>query len=82
MAVETTVNSTEVPFVISCVGTDIYFAVGKTEIVAEIIFVVINIVTSVLGTLANGIVIIAYCRNRRLRTIQNDIFFAACCHRY
>ena len=74
MAVETTINSTEVPFVISCVGTDIYFAVGKREIVAEIIFVVINIVTSVLGTLANGIVIIAYCRNRRLRTVQNDIF--------
>ena len=35
----------------------------------------INIVTSLFGTLANGLVIMAYYRNPRLRTIQNTIFF-------
>ena len=34
-----------------------------------------NIVTSLLGTLANGLVIMAYYRNPGLRTIQNTIFF-------
>ena len=34
----------------------------------------INIVIALFGTLANGLVIIAYYRNPRLRTIQNTIF--------
>ena len=37
--------------------------------------IVINILLSLLGTVANGLIILAYCRNRRLRTIQNLIFF-------
>ena len=38
--------------------------------------IVINILLSLLGTVANGLIILAYCRNRRLRTIQNLIFFS------
>ena len=34
----------------------------------------INIVASLFGTLANGLIIMAYYRNRRLRTVQNTIF--------
>ena len=71
MTMKTANNSTVIPFVLSCITNEILFAVDKTEIVVEIIAVVINIVTSVLGTLANGIVITAYYRNRQLRTIQN-----------
>ena len=37
--------------------------------------IVINILLSLLGTVANGLIILAYCRNRRLRTIQHLIFF-------
>ena len=36
---------------------------------------IINIIISLFGTLANGLVIMAYYRNSRLRTIQNTIFF-------
>ena len=36
---------------------------------------IINIVIALFGTLANGLVIIAYYRNPRLQTIQNTIFF-------
>ena len=74
MTMKTANNSAVIPFVLSCITNEILFAVDKTEIVVEIIAVVINIVTSVLGTLANGIVITAYYRNRQLRTIQNTIF--------
>ena len=74
MAIETTINPTHIPFVISCISSEIHFAATKTETVAEIVFVVINIMISVLGTLANGIVITVYYCNRRLRTIQNTIF--------
>ena len=36
--------------------------------------VMVNIAASFFGTLANGIVIMAYYRNHRLRTVQNSIF--------
>ena len=36
---------------------------------------ILNILSSVCGTLANGLVITEYYRNSRLRTIQNTIFF-------
>ena len=68
-------NSTKFPFVLNCLAGEIIFPSSKEEIVAAIITVIINIVTAILGTLANGLVIIAYCRNPRLRTIQNTIFF-------
>ena len=35
---------------------------------------ILNILSSVCGTLANGLIITAYYRNPRLRTIQNTIF--------
>ena len=38
-------------------------------------FAILNILTSFCGTLANGLVITAYYRNPRLRSIQNTIFF-------
>ncbi len=67
-------NSTGLPFRISCIVGTVRFASNGQEIVAEIVLVVINIVTSLLGTVANGLVIMAYYRNPRLRTIQNTIF--------
>ena len=36
--------------------------------------VMVNIVASFFGTLANGLVMMAYYRNRRLRTVQNTIY--------
>ena len=36
--------------------------------------VMVNVVASFFGTLANGLVIMVYCRNPRLRTVQNTIF--------
>ena len=74
MGTGTVNNPTIIPLVISCTSGRVPFAAGKTEIVVKIIVVVVNIVTSVLGTLANGIVMTAYYRNRRLKTIQNTIF--------
>ena len=68
------INLTTSSFVISCISGEIFFASDKKGIVAEIIVLAINIITAVIGTLANSIVIMAYYRNRRLRTIQNDIF--------
>ena len=74
MGTDTVNNPTIIPLVISCTSGKVPFAADKTEIVVKIIVVVVNIVTSVLGTLANGIVMTAYYRNRRLKTIQNTIF--------
>ena len=73
MGTDTVNNPTIIPLVISCTSGKVPFDADKTEIVVKIIVVVVNIVTSVLGTLANGIMT-AYYRNRRLRTIQNTIF--------
>ena len=68
------INSTDLPFVISCIDGRIHFASNIQEIVAESVIVFINIITSLVGTLANSLVIMAYYRNRLLRTIQNTIF--------
>ena len=51
------------------------FNENKDNIVTLYATIVINIPLSLLGTVANGLIILAYCRNRRLRTIQNLIFF-------
>ena len=67
-------NSTDIPRILTCFTSRIPLAVDKKEIVGQIIAVAINILTSFLGTLANGVVIAAYYHNRRLRTIQNTIF--------
>jgi hypothetical protein len=71
-----TSNSAGLPSVISCINGEIHFASDQQEIVAEIVIAVINIVTSLLGTVANSLVIMAYYRNHRLRTVQNTIFLS------
>ena len=58
-----------------CELTLIFAPVGVRDAALIYATVIINIVIALLGTLANGLVIMAYCRNRRLRTIQNKIFF-------
>ena len=44
------------------------------NVTLQTLLVMTNIVVSLFGTLANGLVIMAYYRNRRLRTVQNTIF--------
>ena len=53
----------------------LYFPTGIKAMSLEAALAITNIVTSLFGTLANGLVIMAYYRNPRLRTIQNTIFF-------
>ena len=50
------------------------------NVTLQTVLVMINIVASLFGTLANGLIIMAYYRNRRLRTVQNTIFMHAPCH--
>jgi hypothetical protein len=52
----------------------LYFPTGIKAISLEAALAIANIVTSLFGTFANGLVIMAYYRNPRLRTIQNTIF--------
>ena len=66
-------NSTDTPFILSCIR-HLQLASNKNEVLAEIALVVINIIFCLLGTAANSLVIIAYCRNSHLRTIQNMLF--------
>ena len=70
------INSTGPSFEIYCIDGEIPFASSnRQEVVAILILVTINIVLSLAGTVANGLVIMAYYRNPRLRTIQNMLFF-------
>ena len=44
------------------------------------VLVMVNVVASFFGTLANGLVIMAYYRNHRLRTSSEHHLHAACNH--
>ena len=44
------------------------------NVTLQTVLMMVNIVVSLFGTLANGLVIMAYYRNHRLRTVQNTIF--------
>ena len=68
-------NSSEFPYVPSCIDGKILFDPGKRNTVADIVIVVFNIITCLFGTFANSLVIMSYYRNPPLRTIQNTIFF-------
>ena len=57
-----------------CELTQIFPAVGVRDATLIYATSILNIVIALLGTLANGLVIMAYCCSRRLRTIQNKIF--------
>lgn len=61
--------------VLRCTAAEIYFATTLEIIAAKTVFAVLHIVLFFSGTLANGLVIMAYYRNLGLRTIQNTIFF-------
>ena len=50
------------------------FPIGIKAMSLQAALAMANIVASLFGTLANGLVIMAYYRNPRLRTIQNTIF--------
>ena len=62
-------------WVMGCVAGEIYLSLTSKIVVAGTFIVIINILASFCGTLANGFVIMAYHRNPRLRTIQNTLFF-------
>ena len=58
-----------------CKISNIPIPTGPKFIALQAAVAVVNIVIALFGTLANGLVIMAYYRNSRLRTIQNTIFF-------
>ena len=68
-------NSSLQFWVMGCVAGEIYLSLTSKIVVAGTFIVIINILASFCGTLANGFVIMAYHRNPRLRTIQNTLFF-------
>ena len=61
--------------IIECGVTPIYIPIAVREAALICAIAIINIVIALLGTLANGLVIMAYCRSRRLRTVQNTVYF-------
>ena len=60
---------------LECEVTSIYIPIGIRDAALICAISIINIVIALLGTLANSLVIMAYYRNCRLRTIQNTVFF-------
>ena len=58
-----------------CKISNIPIPTGPKSIALQAAVAVVNIVIVLFGTLANGLVIMAFYRNSRLRTIQNTIFF-------
>ena len=52
-----------------------YIPTGMKAIALQTAVAIVNIIIALFGTLANSLVIMAYYRNPRLRTIQNTIFF-------
>lgn len=58
----------------SCLDAIIYRNASIAVISAATVSVILDLLLSVFGTLANGLIIIAYYRNSRLRTVQNTIF--------
>ena len=60
--------------VVVCNVARMYVPSGLKAISIEAAVAMINIFISLFGTQANGLVIMAYYRNPRLRTIQNTIF--------
>lgn len=58
----------------TCLPYEIYLASSITVNTAQTVLVLFNIFISFFGTLANGLVIMAYYRDPRLHTIQNTIF--------
>ena len=67
------INSTELRLNIVCIDGKVQFASSKYEIVRNIVILIINVMNPLLGTLANGLVITAYYRNPRLRTIIQNV---------
>ena len=53
----------------------VFISTDKNVIVLQTAVAILNIVIALFGTLANSLVIVAYYRNPRLRTIHNTIFF-------
>ena len=60
--------------IITCDIARAYISTGLTSHALQAVVAIINIVIAFFGTLANGLVILAYYRNSRLRNIQNTIF--------
>ena len=58
-----------------CAFTASYTLTGINEVAIQAAVMIANIVIAFFGTLANGLVIIVYYRNRRLQTNQATIFF-------
>ena len=58
----------------SCRENGLYFPANIKVVTLQAIIMVLNIVISLFGIVANGLIIAAYHRNPRLRRIQNTIF--------
>ena len=61
--------------VMKCIVWRVYIPTELKTIALQAIVAIMNIVIALFGTLANGLVIMAYCGNPRLRNVQNTIFF-------
>ena len=57
-----------------CELTKMFIPIGVEDTASQVALAIINIFISLFGTLANGLVIMAYYRNPHLRSIQNTIF--------
>ena len=61
--------------VVKCIVWRVYIPTELKTIALQAVVAIMNIVIALFGTLANGLVIMAYCGNPRLRNVQNTIFF-------
>ena len=52
----------------------LYFPTNMENVASQTALMTVNICSSLFGTIANSLIIMAYYRNPRLRTIQNKIF--------
>ncbi len=57
-----------------CLAMNHYYTTTIRNTTIHVIIACLNTVLSLFGTLANVLIIISYCRNRHLRTIQNFVF--------
>ena len=76
MAINSELNTTQhLSAIILCSSVEIHYATNSTATAAwQHVILIFNIFNSLFGTLLNSLVIIAYCRNLRLRTVENTFY--------
>ena len=63
-----------VPYNITCIGITMYLSTDMKIVTVQGAILMLHVVIFLFGTQANALVIMAYVRNARLRTVQNTIF--------